>query len=76
MPRFKSISFYYNRPNIKLFLQKYKNFRVLGLRPQTLSGLRRTEAELPGPFPLLQISGHALDTKRVMLILSSFRILQ
>ena len=41
---------------------------------------RRMGAELPNPpkqpVPLLQISGYAPDTKRVLLILPSFRILQ
>ena len=37
MPRFKSINFYQNRPEIKLFLQKKKlqKFRAFGACPQT-----------------------------------------
>ena len=30
MPRFKRFSFYQNKPKIKFFCKKFKNFRVLG----------------------------------------------
>ena len=66
MPHFKSI-FFLNKPKITLFLQKHKHFSVLGLCLQTPNSLQRAGAELPDPFPLLQISGHAPDTERVML---------
>ena len=65
MPRLKSINFYQNKPKIELFLQK-KIFKCWGLclRP-------------PNTAPSqLQISDYAPDTRHVLLILSSFRILQ
>ena len=76
MPHFKSINFYPNKFKIELFLQN-KNFRVLMALPPDPQW---PPAELPNsrtqsPSPL-QISCYAPDTRRVLLILPSFRILQ
>ena len=67
MPFLKRINLYQNKPKIKSVLQKIKIFRELGAlapRPPTHS---------PSP---LQISGSTLDTTRVLLTLSDFKILQ
>ena len=80
MPRFKSINFYQNKSKIKLYLQKNKIFRVLGAPPSDCQRPPADEggaARIPNTAPPpLQISGYAPDTRRVLLILPSFRILQ
>ena len=79
-PRLKSINFYHNRPNTRLFLQKV--CRVLGLRSQIPNGLRRMGAEYADPrgpnnsspiadSPLLGLYGTCAAH-----IFPSFRILQ
>ena len=66
MPHFESINFHHNNPEMKLFLQKNKIFRKLGV-------------EAPGgtfrPSPPLQICGYPPDTRRVLLLLPSFGVL-
>ena len=77
MPRLKSINFYQNKPNIVIFAKKkifFLRTRASAPRPPIASG------KAPRPpntaLPPLQISGEVTDTRRVLLILSSFRILE
>ena len=72
MPRFQSINFYQNKPKIKLFLQKIKVFWPIKAFDGWGRGFQTPETAPPP----LQISGYAPNTKRVLLILPSFRILQ
>ena len=76
MLRLKSSIFYQNKPKINSALQK-KIFLVLGALPPDLQW---PLAELPDPrtqpFSPLQISDYTPNTRRVLLILPSSRILQ
>ena len=80
MPRFETINFYQNKPKIKLLLQKNNIFRELRAPPLDPQWPPEGRGEVPKHrkqlLPLSQISGYAPDTKRVLLILPSFRILQ
>ena len=79
MPGFKSINFYQNKPNIKFICKKTSFFRALGAPHPDPQWYPADRAELPGPrnspFPL-QIFDYSPDIKRVLLILSSCRVLQ
>ena len=76
----KKLNFYQNKPKINLFLQKMKCFECWVLHLKTPNGLWRMGAELPvlraQPFPPPHISGYAFDTRRALLVLASFKILQ
>ena len=79
MPHLKIIKFYQNKPKINLFLQKKLNCLSAGVfapRLPMASGGWGRSSQTPETAPLLQISGYVPDTKCVMLILPSFRVLQ
>ena len=79
MRHLKTLLFVKTNLKLSCFCKK-KAVRVLGrgAPPQTPNGFWKVGAELPTPEtapPPLQISDYASDNKRVLLILSSFRIL-
>ena len=75
MTHFESIIFHHNKPKIKLFLQKNKILECWELFSQSPND---PAAELPDPrtqpLPSLLVSVYAPATRRVLLILPSFRI--
>ena len=71
MPRFKSIIFYLNSSNIKLFLQKNAKFSSAGLRPQTPS-LRQLGALPPDPIGIRWLGARPPDPQNRPLPITNF----